>query len=124
MTPQKFALQLYSRLTNANPELVMVFMKAGSEGAKTVRRRANRAAATRGVRTSWRKACFLARRVLLLRVRFASQLVFSWAQEVEETQNRRGLVEMNGMCDPCAGGRGREQGQRGRPPRCCGMRTQ
>ena len=100
MTPQKFALQLYSRLTNANPELVMVFMKAGSEGAKTVRRRANRAAATRGVRTSWRRACFLAQRVLLLRVRFASQrtirvvrfasqLVFIWAQAGEEAQNRR-----------------------------------
>ncbi len=29
VTPQKFALQLYSRLTNANPELVLVFMQAG-----------------------------------------------------------------------------------------------
>ncbi len=27
----KFALQLYSRLTNANPELVLVFMQAGSK---------------------------------------------------------------------------------------------
>ncbi len=32
MTPQKFALQLYSRLTNANPELVLVFMQAGGSG--------------------------------------------------------------------------------------------
>jgi len=31
---QKFALQLYSRLTNANPELVLVFMQAGSAGTK------------------------------------------------------------------------------------------
>ena len=28
----KFALQLYSRLTNANPELVLVFMQAGGSG--------------------------------------------------------------------------------------------
>ncbi len=33
-TKQRFALQLYSRLTNANPELVLVFMQAGSVGAK------------------------------------------------------------------------------------------
>jgi hypothetical protein len=32
VTPQKFALQLYSRLTNANPELVLVFMQAGGSG--------------------------------------------------------------------------------------------
>jgi len=30
----KFALQLYSRLTNANPELVLVFMNAGSKEEK------------------------------------------------------------------------------------------
>ena len=36
VTQQKFALQLYSRLTNANPELVLVFMQAGSDGAKQV----------------------------------------------------------------------------------------
>ncbi len=31
MSKPKFALQLYSRLTNANPELVLVFMQAGSK---------------------------------------------------------------------------------------------
>ena len=36
-TKQKFALQLYSRLTNANPELVLVFMQAGTGGIKQVR---------------------------------------------------------------------------------------
>ena len=36
VSKQKFSLQLYSRLTNANPELVLVFMQAGSGGTKPV----------------------------------------------------------------------------------------
>ena len=31
MSKTRFATQLYSRLTNANPELVLVFMQAGSK---------------------------------------------------------------------------------------------